>query len=126
GRWFLAGALSLVVPIASSLLLKIGPSRWAENPRLTYLSYEVLFVFFFGAVCLVRRRLDRASAYALAYYSVWIFADLLLLNEDAVGFAWGLRIFANLMYYDGWTPWIMYSKEYSFVRSFLDPDATAN
>jgi hypothetical protein len=119
-KWIKAILLSLVVPIASQLVMKALPAAWGENPRIVFLVYEIGFVAFFGTLMAIMERLDRVSLYVLTYYSLWSFADLWLLASGSPSSpAWGIRVIANLLYYVGWTPWV-----YFFSGSAEDRRAT--
>lgn len=105
--WLTALALSLIVPVVSAGLMKLLPEGWAAEPRVTFLTYELLFVAVFATHCTVRRHWGKLAAYVIAYYLCWATADIALLATDGAStWAWSLRILANVMYYVGWTPWV--------------------
>ena len=106
--WLKAVAWSLVVPLVSALVMKALPAEWLAHSRVAFLVYEVLFLLTFGAFCKLKGRLNVFSAYALGYYALWALADVALLaTEEASAMAWCMRIAANLLYYAGWTPWVV-------------------
>jgi hypothetical protein len=109
--WFKALAWSLVVPAASALVMKLLPEAWTAVPRVTFLVYELLFLGVFSVFCKLKGRFDVFGLYALGYYALWVLADVALLaTAETSGFAWCLRITANLLYYVGWMVWVGLSR----------------
>lgn len=119
--WLKALALSLIVPVASIAVVRMLPQAWQDEKRTTFLVYELLlFALIMLVVARVRAKwvergdealLKRWAAYASTYYLAWIIADVWLLasSSEASG-AWTLRVFANLLYYAGWTPWVYFTR----------------
>lgn len=107
GLWT-AAAWTLVVPIGAQLLVHaIG----AQEPRVLFLVYEVLFVallFFMSRVYLPRhakalRWTRLMTRFGIAYYGLWAVADAIILFSGAdEGFL--LRVVPNLLYYGGFVP----------------------
>jgi hypothetical protein len=107
---------SLVVPVATAVILKLLPATW-QSPRMLFLIYETLFLVLALAwmflMLPVRAssygpRLQRATLqitlWVVAYYAAWMVADVLILAEQKdLGFV--LRTLANLQYYGGFAPW---------------------
>jgi hypothetical protein len=100
-----AAALTLIVPIASQLVLAALPAAQRE-PRVLYFVYELAFVGFTAALCCWHPRarevpwLRSVSAFVMIYYALWATADAILLATDS-DFGFALRIVPNLLYYGG-------------------------
>lgn len=87
----------------------------AEQMRMLFLSYEVLFLGVWTLYWTYNRRRFRpkgawsmAMAAPVLFYALWIGADLLILQGGVIreiGFA--VRVLANGLYYAAWIPWIL-------------------
>jgi hypothetical protein len=106
GRHLLAAAgLTLIVPIATQLILATLPESHA-GPRVMFAIYEVAF-FSLTAVLLRVHPNARAnpwirsiSRFVMLYYGLWATADVILLGIGSdLGFL--LRVLPNLLYYGG-------------------------
>ncbi|NNL85644.1 MAG: hypothetical protein HKP27_08335 [Myxococcales bacterium] len=100
-----AAAFTLIVPVASQLLVSAVPG-WGDKPRVLYLTYELLFL----ALALALRRVHPIAkklrwvrsvcGFVALYYGLWALADLLILGTGSdLGFA--LRVVPNVLYYGG-------------------------
>jgi hypothetical protein len=65
----------------------------------------------------VRRYLRATLALVVAYYVLWLLADVLVLRGSEWG--WGLRIVPNLLYYGAFVP-------FAYCRFFAAPNAAAS
>lgn len=108
-----AGAWTLVVPLASQLLIATLDSN---DPRVLYLVYEILFVVLsvlIAALYLPRRTnalrwTRRVTGLVIAYYALWAAADAMILTTmNDLGFL--LRVFPNVLYYGGLIPIIAWT-----------------
>lgn len=109
----LALGASLVVPIASKLVA----APWSDQPRVLFLTYEVMFAGLAAAVLwilLPRRRDARAPGWArrltqfeIAQYVLWASADVMILSGHDAGFL--LRLVPNFMYYAVFVPFAWWS-----------------
>lgn len=108
---------TLVVPLLQFGLIKTFANAF-ENPRHTYLAYELLFLVLasgFRFVLLPKRTipdenrvwLSAMTGYAMLYYALWASADVLILSGLDLGF--GLRVLPNLLYYGGFLPFIYWT-----------------
>ncbi|MGB3051012.1 MAG: hypothetical protein WBB42_08430 [Polyangiales bacterium] len=113
GAWMRASVWTLLVPLASQLVVFGSGSN---EPRILFLVYETLFVFL--SIGLVRVYLPRRSRavpwtrrvtrFVIAYYALWAAADAIILMTGAdVGFL--LRVLPNLLYYGGLVPAIAWA-----------------
>ena len=108
-----AFAWTLLVPVASQLMvLAMG----SNEPRILFLVYESLFVLLsigIGRVYLPRRSgalqwTRRVTRFVIAYYALWAAADALILTIGAdAGFL--LRVLPNVLYYGGLAPAIAWT-----------------
>lgn len=100
-----AAGLTLIVPVASQLILLWVPDS-PDASRLLFLVYEALFV----ALTLALMRfhgnlrsnpwLRSVARLVVLYYALWATSDAILLVFEA-DFAYGLRVVPNLLYYGG-------------------------
>ncbi len=107
---------SLVVPLASMAIVRLGPPSWQASSRTLFLAYELLFAVLAGFLRLRLRawawpRLDPAlrpwvvalTDFELVQYAGWALADVLLLfGFEGAGYA--LRLVPNIMYYALFVP----------------------
>jgi len=104
-RVLVAAGLTLVVPLATQLVLSLLPESHA-GPRVMFAIYEVAF---FGLTAVLMRRHPNARTspwirsvgrFVMLYYALWAIADIVLLASGAdLGFL--LRVLPNLLYYGG-------------------------
>lgn len=112
-RWAVPLAASLVVPIAS----KVVAVGWADQPRVLFLVYELMFAALAIGVLVVvlpRRRdaqaplwVKRLTQFEIAQYILWASADVVILSGHDVGFL--LRLVPNVMYYALFVPFAWWS-----------------
>ena len=114
-RFFVPAALglALVVPVLSQIARATIPAVAAEL-RVTYATYEVLFLAVLAAYYFLRvRTLDGARAFATkltlfeaVQYGLWASIDVLLLvtKRDA---GYLLRIVPDVMYYVAFVPFVL-------------------
>lgn len=116
GRFFVPAAfgLAFVVPVLSQLARALFPAV-AASLRVTYLTYEVLFLAVLAAYYFVRvRNLDGAARafatkltlFEAVQYGLWASIDVLLLvtKRDA---GYLLRIVPDVMYYVAFVPFVL-------------------
>jgi len=116
GRFFVPAALgfAFVVPVLSQLARVLFPAV-AASLRVTYLTYEVLFLGVLAAYYVVRVRSLEGAARAFAtkltlfeaaQYGLWASIDVLLLvtKRDA---GYLLRIVPDVMYYVAFVPFVL-------------------
>lgn len=114
--WASAAALSLVVPVASSIANRALAGR-VVDVRWTYLTYEVMFLAFALALRFailpkrlaalapeVRAWLLAVTSFEIAQYALWASADIVILAGADAGFA--LRLAPNAMYYAIFLPFV--------------------
>ena len=105
GKWARAIGLSFVIPVASALFRAFLPEAAPWRGRATFLFYEAVFVCLVLALRALGRggRLGwtrRVTQYVLAYYALWILADVLILFLHLdVGYL--VRVVPNVLYYGG-------------------------
>lgn len=110
-------ACSFIVPVTQAIIVRVGSSTF-ENTRLVFLAYELLFF----ALLLVflkfrvptflpqKRAFNRALViYALAYYGLWVIADVIILMGFDVGFL--LRVLPNQLYYSFFLPFVWWGAD---------------
>jgi hypothetical protein len=108
---------TLVVPLLQFGLIKTFESAF-EEPRHTFLAYELLFLALasgFRFVLLPKKTmpdetrtwLNAVAGYAMLYYALWASADVLILSGLDLGF--GLRVLPNLLYYGGFLPFVYWT-----------------
>lgn len=111
--WIRASAWTLVVPLASQLVV----FGWGSNePRVLFFVYEMLFIVLaigMGRVYLPRRSgallwTRRVTRFVIAYYALWAVADALILTTGA-DLAFLLRMLPNVLYYGGLVPAIAWA-----------------
>jgi hypothetical protein len=106
-------ALSFVVPLSQTLLMKLVDPAMFTSSRITFLSYEALFVLFCTLHWTLRgtrgapRFLRLLFAYELALYVLWACADVLLLQGFEAALL--LRIVPNALYYAGFLWFVVWS-----------------
>lgn len=104
-RLLVAAGLTLVVPVATQLVLAVLPESHS-GPRVMFAIYEVAF-FALAAVLLRTHPNARANpwirsvtGFVMFYYALWAAADAILLGTGSdLGFM--LRVLPNLLYYGG-------------------------
>jgi hypothetical protein len=104
-RLFAAAGLTLIVPIATQLVLASLPESQA-GPRVMFTIYEVAF-FALSALLMRLHPNVRAnpwirsvSRFVMLYYGLWATADMILLwTGSDLGYL--LRVLPNLLYYGG-------------------------
>lgn len=114
--WASAGALSLLVPVASAMATRALPPRLGDV-RWTFLIYEAMFLALALALRLawlprrlgtapvaVRRWLLGVTGFEVAQYALWALADVIILAGFDAGFA--LRLVPNAMYYALFLPFV--------------------
>jgi len=104
-RLLAAAGLTLIVPIATQLVLAALPEPHA-GPRVMFLIYELAF---FALTALLQRVhpnvranpwIRSLSRFVMLYYGLWATADVILLATGSdLGFL--LRTLPNLLYYGG-------------------------
>lgn len=114
--WAAAAAMSLVVPIGSSIVNRAIAGRVTDT-RWTFLVYEAMFVAL--AIALraailpkrlasiapsVRAWLLRVTTFEIAQYALWVTADVIILAGVEAGFL--LRVVPNAMYYAAFLPFV--------------------
>jgi hypothetical protein len=112
-----AAAWSFAVPVASFALRSAVPSL-AAPPRVTFLTYELMFLALALALRLavlprraaqapadVRRWLHEVTAFEIVQYGLWALADILILSGAQEGFL--LRLAPNAMYYALFLPFVL-------------------
>lgn len=120
----LAIFLTLLVPLLQAALIRAFPDAF-ENPRHTFLAYELLFValaIFYRSVLLSRRQLTQEirtwlraiSGYGAVYYALWAAADLVILAGYDSGFL--LRVIPNVLYYGLFIPFVYLKAPASLKR----------
>lgn len=104
----IAGAWTLIVPIASLVVIRFVR---LQEPRMLFLVYEALFIALLSMVSSIYlpkhakalRWTRSVSLLVLIYYGAWAAADaLILFMECDEGFL--LRILPNVLYYGGFAP----------------------
>lgn len=116
-RWTGALVLSLIVPILQVLLIEMYDESF-ENPRLTYLVYEVMFFVVAAAfryVVLPKRAILKETrdwlswlcSYAMLYYALWAISDVFILSGLDLGY--GLRVLPNILYYGLFLPFVFWT-----------------
>lgn len=97
--------LTLIVPVASQLVLFALPEAWSGS-RVLFLVYELMFFALAGALARFHPNVRRAAwlrpltRYVQLYYGLWATADIVILATGAdLGFA--LRVVPNVLYYGG-------------------------
>lgn len=121
----LALAMTFVVPLLQAALLRAYPQTF-ENPRHTFLAYELLFLavaIFYRLILLPRRHLTQEirtwlqaiSGYAAAYYALWALADVVILAGYDSGFL--LRVIPNVLYYGLFMPFVYWKAPASLKRN---------
>lgn len=121
-----AAAWAFVVPVVSFALRTLVPSL-ASPPRVTFLTYELLFfalalVFRLaivrrrsaGADPEVRRWLHTITVFEIAQYALWALSDILILSGVEAAFL--LRFVPNAMYYVGFLPFVLFTAPASLRR----------
>ncbi len=114
--YVVAALLSFVVPLLQAGLIEMLP-EFFENPRRTFLAYELLFLgmasvyrfFILPGRSLpepVRRWLQAVSGYVMIYYALWAAADVVILAGADFGFL--LRVFPNVLYYGLFVPFVWF------------------
>lgn len=97
--------LTLIVPIFTQIVLALLPDPY-NSPRVMFLIYEVSFVAL--TLALIRKMenvrnvgwVRGVSRYVIIYYSLWAFADAVILGLGLdVGYA--IRVVPNILYYGG-------------------------
>ncbi|MEZ4451966.1 MAG: hypothetical protein R3B09_21060 [Nannocystaceae bacterium] len=107
--WLRVLAVSWIVPFLSKGLALLNPALDVRSSNEFFLYYEVPFLALTLLINLVilPRRADAASRrwctrvgwFVAAYYTLWISADLLIINGHDYGYL--IRSLANFVYY-GW------------------------
>ncbi|HHH27019.1 MAG TPA: hypothetical protein ENK57_01540 [Polyangiaceae bacterium] len=111
----------LVLPLAASLLVpvasKLVTAPWADNPRVLFLVYELMFAALATGVLVwqLPRRPDartpgwvrRLTQFEIAQYLLWAAADVVILSGYDVGYL--LRLVPNVMYYAVFVPFAWWS-----------------
>lgn len=111
--FWIALGFSLVVPIASQLVLRVLPRG---DSRVTFLVYEVLFLLLSLVVLgTLRRRvtaspeiarwLRELSVFEVGQYALWALADVVILAGAPVGHL--LRLVPNVLYYACFLPFVL-------------------
>lgn len=101
-----AALLTAVVPLLSQALLLALPEPAASSPRVLFLVYELLFCGLTLVLLRVHPRVREVrwlvpiGRFVLLYYGLWALADAILLTSGA-GWAFGLRVVPNVLYYGG-------------------------
>jgi hypothetical protein len=105
-RLLAAAGLTLLVPIASQLVVRGLPEALGSQPRVLFLTYETGFVLLVLALLRWHPRvrsvawLGPVGRFVLLYYALWASADaILLVTGSDLGFL--LRVLPNLLYYGG-------------------------
>lgn len=105
GRRALAAAgLAVIVPISSQLIVSLLPET-LRGGRTLYLVYEISFVILVAMLLRFHPRarelpwVRSVSFFVMAYYAVWVLADVWILTGSDVGFL--LRVVPNVLYYGG-------------------------
>ncbi|MFT5695486.1 MAG: hypothetical protein ACI9QQ_001464 [Myxococcota bacterium] len=104
-RWAIALGLTVIVPLTTQLILRLLPGNF-DTPRVMFFIYEVLFVIL--TISLLRGNANvrevpwvgKVSQFVIAYYSLWAFADLVILTTGA-DIGYGIRVVPNVLYYGG-------------------------
>jgi len=112
-----AAAWAFVVPVVSFVLRNAMPSL-AAPARVTYLTYELLFLALAlalrlavlprraaGAAPEVRRWLMEVTVFEVVQYGLWATADIVILSGAEVGLL--LRLVPNAMYYAFFLPFVL-------------------
>lgn len=109
--------LALIVPVTTEILRRVVPAI-AGAPRLTFLTYEVLFLVLalvlrfsvlparlLGLPGPIRNWVTRIATFEVVQYAAWIACDLLLLIglEPALL----LRFIPNALYYVAFLPYVV-------------------
>ena len=122
---------TLIIPIVAGGLFAIAGLIWADvHSQVLWMLYE--FGFFLLCVVLARHWLPREIrgsglpqseaqidfarsllGFSAAYYSLWLFADLVIV-VGGLDLGWALRIVPNQLYYALWIPFV-------YVRFFAPP-----
>lgn len=119
-----AGVVTFIVPLLQAGLIKALPSAF-ENPRHTFLVYELLFLMLaavYRFIVLPRRELgverrvwlNRTVAYGMLYYALWATADVIILAGADIGFL--VRIIPNVLYYGLFIPFVYFMAPTSLKR----------
>ena len=97
--------LTVIVPIASQLVLASLPEPWSGS-RVLFLVYELMFFALAGALAKWHPNvagtawLRSLTRYVQLYYGLWATADIVILATGSdLGFA--LRVVPNVLYYGG-------------------------
>ena len=128
---FGAAALwAFLVPVIAFALRSAVPSLTAP-PRVTWLTYEVLFLVLALALRFaliprrtagsppdLRRWLLDVTAFEIAQYALWALSDVLILSGVEAGFL--LRFVPNAMYYVLFLPFVLWRAPPS-LRAFRAP-----
>jgi hypothetical protein len=116
-RWKSAVTLSLIVPVLQAVLIEVYQESF-NDPRLTYLVYEVMFFVVassFRFFVLPKRAIRKETrdwlawlcSYVMLYYALWAVADVLILS--GADFGYGLRVLPNLLYYGLFLPFVFWT-----------------
>jgi hypothetical protein len=123
--WTSTVLLTFIVPLLQLALIKSFASAF-EEPRHTFLAYELLFFLMatvFRFLLLPRRTMPSehrtwlmaVAGYGMLYYALWASADVLILSGLDLGF--GLRVLPNLLYYGGFLPFVYWTAPASLKGS---------
>lgn len=124
---------TFVVPLFTALLIGLFPVPF-ENPRHTFLAYEVAFfclalairTFFLPRRSVSPERLRWLAAvthYVLLYYGLWALADVIIMAGHDFGF--GVRVVPNVLYYGLFLPFVFWKAPEDLKSVSSRPDATS-
>ena len=116
--WGGAFGCALVLPILSGLGTKVAPELFADV-RVVYLAYELVFMslaLVLAAFILpsrlasldaeTRRLFIAISWFEVVQYGLWSYADIVILDQGEIGFAF--RLIPNALYYAAFLPMVYY------------------
>lgn len=123
--YIVAAAATFLVPSLQAGLIKLFPSAF-ENPRHTFLAYELLFLalaIVYRFAVLPRRNLTSErrkwmhaiTAYGMLYYGLWAGADVMILAGSDLGYL--ARIVPNVLYYGAFLPFVYFRAPVSLKAS---------
>lgn len=123
--YIVAGVVVFVVPLLQAGIIRALPATF-ENPRHTFLAYELLFFALaavYRFVVLPRRQLgierrvwlNATAAYGMLYYALWASADVMILAGADIGFL--VRVIPNVLYYGLFIPFVYWKAPVSLKRN---------
>lgn len=115
-----AAAWTFVVPVASTVLVRLLPMHLSQNPRVLFLTYELMFfavALLWRFVVLNRNEsmLRSITGFVMVYYGLWASADLIIFFTQS-DFGYFVRLVPNILYYCGLLPFIYIRRVYETNR----------